>query len=686
MNLLEENPFDLTKASDFTNTQINDYWVDMVAKDKKGLIDLIKPRSVMPMIILGSKGCGKTHLMRYCSEPVQLMRNNNDIIETIKNERYLGIYIRADALNAGRFFGKNQNNEIWYNIFSYYFELWLSLHLLEIINKVIKKTNNKQERDIVKLISKLISNKVDIIETMDSLIKSLEDNKKNIDRIVNNCAITRKIEKFDIVFSPGDMLFGVPEIINSRIDILSDTIFIYLIDEIENFSEEQQIFINTLIRFRRGMTSIKIGARLYGVKTYNTSYPSNEKIKVGAEFEEINLDKFMRNEKKYSLFIKKLVIKRLKIYNNNISLDKSININSFFEVIDSDKYYSNETIKIVTTRNKKPNERIYFNKLKENIKKYTLEKRINRIIENLIIPEYPLLEKLNIYIFYQSFLKKDIDLVELSEKIKYVAGLFITTNGKQKSKTYYQSYQHFNNDLLAQLYREYERSIPYAGFETIIQLSQGAPRNTLSILKNIYRWAVFNGEEPFGTRKISIKSQTEGIADTAEWFWDDAQLDNNGNLIRIAINNLAVLFRYIRYSFKPTECDLSSFSIDIDILSKNARETIKNAENRSFILCQKNGRNGKNSQKINYSFQLAPILTPKWGLSQRRGGTIELSTELAEAIFCASKEKFNIEIKKRLKSVSFEFNRNLETKINKNQIDENIENYYIGELFDDLEN
>ena len=685
MNILEENPFDLTRASDFSNTQINDYWVDMVAEDKKGLIDLIKPRAIMPMMLLGSKGCGKTHLMRYCSEPVQMMRNNNNIIETIKNEKYLGIYIRADALNAGRFFGKGQNDEVWFPIFSYYFEIWLSLHLFESLNKLIKNSYNRQEKDIVKSINKLISTKFDTIETIEDLINSFEENKKNIDRIVNNCAITREIEKFDIIFSPGEMLFGIPEIIKNKIDILSDTMFIYLIDEIENFSDMQQVFINTLIRFRRGMTSIKIGARLYGIKTLDT-YPLNEGIREGAEFEKINLDKFLRNEKSYSSFIERLLLKRLELYNNGVSLKKITDINNIFQEIDSEKYYRAETLKIVSTRSNEPSKRIYFIKLRENIEKYTTEKRLDEIISNLIVPDFPLLEKLNIYIFYQKFLKEGIDLVEISEEIKCNANLFISTNGKNDSKKYYQCYQHFNNDMLAQLYREYERNIPYAGLETIIHLSQGAPRNTLSILKNIFRCATINGEESFSPKKISIKSQTEGIADSAEWFWEDAHLDNCGNPVRIAIENLAVFFRSIRYCFKPTECDLSSFSIDIDILSEKARETIRNAENRSFILRQTNGRNSKNSQEINYSFQLAPILTPKWGLSQRRGGTIELSKELADAIFGGSKEKFNIELKKRLKSVSFEFNKNIDGKISKNKLNKDVENYYIGELFDEYQN
>jgi len=674
MNIFEENPFDLTKASDFSDSEIYNYWVDVTAKNNKGLIDLIKPNSVMPMMLLGSKGCGKTHLMRYCSEPVQLMRNNNDIITTIKNDGYLGIYFRAEALNAGRFLGKGQDDDKWYSIFSYYFEIWLGLNLLEIVNKIIKEISNIQEKEILMSILKIINTDRNNIDTIDDLIILFEKNKKNIDRIVNNCAITRKLEDFDIMFSPGDILFGIPEILNNKINILSKTLFLYLIDEIENFSEMQQIFINTLIRYRRGLTSIKVGARLYGIKTLNTH--SGEKIKEGAEFVKIEFDKIFRNENNYTHFIKDLIIKRLEL-NNKIFSNKTVDINNYFEEIDSDNYYSKETLKIVSTRGNNPDERVYFSKLKENILKYTKEKRINTIISNLIIKDFPLLEKINIFIFYKYFLKP-IDLVLLSENIRDSAKLFISSNKQTNSIKYYQKYQHFNNDMLAQLYRDYKRSIPYAGLATIIHLSQGSPRNTLSILKNIYRRAKFNGEEPFQEKRISVKSQTEAITDTSEWFWDDVQLDNNGIRIRIAIENLSVFFRNIRYCFKPTECDLSSFSVNLNTLLEEARETVLNAENWSFIIRQKKGRNSKNSQEINTSFQLAPILTPRWGLSQKRGGTIELSSDFANAIFGDSKEIFNNELEKRLTNVSFEYKKISE----KHLIDEE-NSYYNGDLFNE---
>jgi hypothetical protein len=61
-----DNPFSVTRAADFTDEQIDQYWVDL-ADGGGGFLELIKPRSAMPMLILGGKGSGKTHIMRYLS-------------------------------------------------------------------------------------------------------------------------------------------------------------------------------------------------------------------------------------------------------------------------------------------------------------------------------------------------------------------------------------------------------------------------------------------------------------------------------------------------------------------------------------------------------------------------------------------------------------------------------------------
>ena len=129
---LHENPFDLNRASDFSDAEIAEHWVDF-SNAPGGLLGILKPTLRLPMLLLGGKGSGKTHLMRYCSAPVQAARRDNDLLKAVEQDGYLGIYIRADGLNTDKFSGKGQTEEFWAPIFSMYFELWLATSLVEIV-------------------------------------------------------------------------------------------------------------------------------------------------------------------------------------------------------------------------------------------------------------------------------------------------------------------------------------------------------------------------------------------------------------------------------------------------------------------------------------------------------------------------------------------------------------------------
>ena len=63
------NPFDINKAVDYTDQDIFRYWVDI--NENAGFSGILKPNTLMPMIIEGSKGSGKTHIMKYYSYELQ---------------------------------------------------------------------------------------------------------------------------------------------------------------------------------------------------------------------------------------------------------------------------------------------------------------------------------------------------------------------------------------------------------------------------------------------------------------------------------------------------------------------------------------------------------------------------------------------------------------------------------------
>ncbi|MDP2200828.1 MAG: hypothetical protein Q8K07_02325 [Methylicorpusculum sp.] len=632
-NRIDENPFDLTKASDFSDFQILNYWVDLASDHGGGLLSILNPKLIMPMMLLGGKGSGKTHLMRYCSSSVQAMRTNNNLFHAVQNEGYLGIYVRANGLNVGRFSDKGLSEDIWQSIFCFYFEVWLSMNLMIAVQNYLASDNAPILSDFE--FSRKVSLLFDIpissdLSSVDSFIQYLSHIQKNIDFSVNNCALKRSIDVV-ISFSPGKLIFGIPRLLSELIPDLTDTVFVYLIDEVENFSVNQQRFLNTLIRYREGNASIKIGARLYGIKTFDT-LGANEPIKQDSEYERVELDSFLRKpEANYKRFVERLIECRISLHNLPIPSD---GISGCFEKLNTEYYYKELTLSLLSSYDSNNNERPYISKLYRHITQVLgkgSEDTANEIIAKIRVVEYPLLEKLNILQLYKRWGNAQ-EMLRAAQEIQLDCANFLQL-GKIGSTKYAQVYQHFDSDLLAQLYRDCKRKVVYCGLDTLIHLSQGIPRNLLGILKQIYRRSLFSGERPFSGGVISISSQTEGVMDSAAWYWDDAQPDCDGFEVREAIEALAILFRMVRYSEKPAECDLCTFSIDFNKLTQQSRRILLSAENWSYLIRIRDGSKNKNDKSVDYKFQISPMLAPKWGISAHRRGTIEIQSELGNAIF-----------------------------------------------------
>ncbi len=625
------NPFNITKAVDFSDQEINDYWVNYPSG--KGFIDLIKPESPMPMLILGGKGSGKTHLMRYFSYTIQKIRHDHDVVEGLRKDGYIGIYLRCAGLNAARFSGKGQGEEVWSAVFSYYMDLWLAQLVLTTVKDALSNRPElaKAETSICQQIVDLFDHSdLSHLKRMQDIVVFLHKLQREVDTAVNNCAINSKLD-VRILTTPGKLVFGIPQIMSQKLTSFTNIQFLYLLDEFENLSENQQKHINTLIRDKEIPCSFKIGARLYGIKTYRT-YSANEENKEGSEFEYLFLDDQLRTKKHYRKFAKSLIIRRLSEAGCISVEDKNMDViakslESFFEMFTKGIFSKIETNFVVNKY--KQTERPYFKSLRKKLEegfrnKVTIgissEKDIDIIIKNLTVHDYPLLEKTNIFLLYKD----------------WYAGKQLPQSATTVSKEcrYSEVFKHFRGDLFAQLLRDCNQKQRYLGIDTYIDMSSGLPRNFLIILKHIFKWSVFNGENPFQKEKISISSQQKGIKEASEWFFRDARMvGSEGENIQNSISRLATLFREIRFSDKPTECSLSTFSTDISKVSLEAKRTIIMAEKWSLLIKISRGQRDRNTKRVDVKYQLNPMLSPQWDLPVYRRGAIALTTEEANALF-----------------------------------------------------
>jgi hypothetical protein len=632
---LLENPFERTKATEYTDDQIKNYWVDLPNGK-----DLLRPMSPTPIVVRGSKGSGKTHLLRYCSYQIQKATHGNDLRKAVKQNRYLGIYFRGKDINVGRFRDKGQPASVWADVYPYYLDLWLAEITIGALIDFLAghESGPAQERRIcADAVKCFVDFPHDPPESLAALKAILADFRREVDRQVNNSALTRTLS-VQILSTKGHLVFGVPAAAAKHVPELASTRFLYLIDEIEELTIDQQKYLQTLMRNRADPCSFRLGVRLYGLRTLDTD--SGEQNRAGSEFEFLNLDQMIRDKPSaYNDFARKLCQQRLVQAGFVRDLAKPQQLDSFFQQVQAGKHHVLETAPLVAKFTDR--ERPYFARLKKQLetaikgqkrpKGVSDPEQISEVIATLKCDEYPLLEKLNILTFYQEWYRSH-DLIAAAKHVQAACREFIETESTPKK--YAQRLSHFKSDLLAQLYSECGGKRPvYAGLDTFVEMSQGVPRYLLTTLKNIFKWSVFYGEQPFSSHPISLRAQQKGIADSAEWFFEDAQSDDAGPAVRNCVQRLAELFREVRFSDKPSECSLVTFSFDEKDVSAKCRQAIEQTENWSFLIHVPRGQLDRNSERVDKKYQLNCMLAPKWGLPIARRGAIKLSTELMNSIF-----------------------------------------------------
>lgn len=657
MTMNINNPFDITKAVDYTNEEILKYWVDLDGDD---LMSIMKPYSAMPMIIKGSKGSGKTHIMKYYSYELQKIRSRNENIPLdnyLNNHKFIGVYIRCSGFNAEQFCGKGVSEDLWKMLYTYFWELWIGERLISLLidlhHDCILESFN--ESHLVKLIINLFLKPVDCEYTLDALrTLFLKLQKEVIYEIQNFIFTLQEHPEVQILLAANSLTYGIPNILSQQVPFFNNKRIIYLIDELENFSETQQQLIQSLIREKPIVCTFRVGSRPYGIKTYQTL--GGEINHEGEEFELISLDDELRTNARYSEYVTKICEKRL--INSSIEILENFSLEKMIENQDV------EDILNLVYAKKDSQSRSYLKRIEANLKtyiRYSNNLNVQDILDKLSFADDPIIERTNVYLLYRrlkDFKRSDKRLLEEVVAIQKSALLYYTKKDPTTEHAIFlEKYKH---DVVNTIAREGRVKIPYNGLERLIILSSGTPRTILRILKTAFNKQYFNtGKMPFEKgQKLSIKAQNEAIDDTAEWFFEENRIPASVGRPTDAIVRLGSYLQSIRFSDLPPECSINIFALDVIGLSDVARETFEKLVKYSYII-EHSERRIKNSNNKVLVYQLNSILIPRWELSLGKRGLIYLSSEEANLIFDESKKQNFEEYKReKLKKYNFPFGQN----------------------------
>ncbi len=649
------NPFSITKAVDLNDQQIENLWVKSIGDvEISTLQELDHPISPMPTFILGAKGSGKTHLMRHQAFELQKLRyesSGRSLRDGISDDGYIGLYLRCSGLQSSRFTGKRQSEELWSELFSYYFELWLAQHMLYVASDLgLGRTDGDEEALVIQILDLFDQAPMPEKKTLGDLTDCLGNLQKQLDYEINNCLLKGSLD-VQITATRGKLIFGIPDVFAKRYSFLSDVLFAYDIDEFENLSEYQQIHINTLIREREPPTTFRIGSRTYGVRTHMTNSGGEANLS-DSEFQEIQLDfEFRSHKPQYREFSRALIAKRLADGPSSPSEGNATNfLNQYF--VQFDRSWNNLQWEQHLGLIGKPSvERPHFGRLRKVLASRDCDEHFEGAVENFSVPGRPLVEKLNILLLFQAISRKqEPDIAEIIRDIGTMCQRFL--EGVDKAK-YANLLQLYSDDLAAQLLRENDQKQIYSGVDAFISMSAGIPRALLTVLRSTFEWAVFQDEGPFDGGVISLSSQRRGVIDASNWYFNNMRkAGDDGLAIQSSVDRLSNIFRINRYGDKPVEVSLTTFSVSEQDMNAEALEILKLGEARSFLHRIAGGHRDKNSERILSKYQLSPMLSPRSDLSLSRRGTLALGPDAANVIFqpglSADYDRFTREFRSRV--------------------------------------
>lgn len=651
------NPFDITKAVDYTDSDIYKYWVDL-GDDNQGFEGLIKPDTLMPMIIVGSKGSGKTHLMKYFSYELQKIRcqaEARSMQEGLAREKFIGIYIRCSGFNSDKFNGKGVNAEIWSILHSYFWELWVGERLVNVLIDLRENgsINEVNEEEIVNDITSMFLKKKEGIKTFEALNDYFIELQREVDYQVQNFMfLGLECPEVEVLLTTAKLTYGIPSLLKEKIPFFKNKYILYLIDELENFSAEQQQLIQTLIREKPVACTFRVGTRPYGVRTLKTLRGVEENHD-GAEFEAVVLDEFLRNYKYYPKYVTDILINRLR--NSGISLPRDFSLESLFE-----EQTNNEILKLVASK-KDRQSRSYMATLETKLNKIPLQKKvIAEIMSNIAYPDDILIERTNVFLMYSAIKdnkERSIDIyVNASKKIAQSAKSYAVDGSRDNLHA--TKLEKYKQDLVDTLAREGRVEIPYNGLSKLIELSCGTPRTILCLLKAAFNNQYYNtGKVPFEEgRKLTVKSQRIGIESTYDWFFEENRIPSIAQARATdAIMRLGDYLRKARFADLPPQCSINIFTLNAGELSPNARMVFEALLSYSYIV-QTDERRQINSDNKTHVYQLNKILYPKYELALSKRGSINFTPEDAECMFnLEMKTDYDIFVDRKMKSYNFPF-------------------------------
>jgi hypothetical protein len=264
------------------------------------LPELMTPR---PCVLVGGRGTGKTTVLRGLSYEGQFVLTGRDA-RRIPDWKHYGIYLRVNTNRVMAFTGSEINEALWIKLFGHYLNLLLCDQVVRFLVWFRLYTSLEFDLEPRRAADIAASLHLGSTSSIRELAENLTSARLKFEAFINNVADS-PTPSLSLQGAPVDALFEAI----TELPPFKSKAFFFLIDEYENFTNNQQQVVNTLIKHSGQWYTFKIGVRELGWRVRST-LNENEQLISPADYVRINIVERLEGDA-FKLFAKSVCNSRL---------------------------------------------------------------------------------------------------------------------------------------------------------------------------------------------------------------------------------------------------------------------------------------------------------------------------------------------------------------------------------------
>lgn len=606
MNNTYRNPFVECTARDMSYEEVFNFWCSPFGYSRLDEKQLFSSHT--PLIVEGARGSGKTMILKYlsyfCQKEIALDNKEENVIDYICEKGGIGFYYRYNADFDKLISGLACSKESKKTLFSYYYELFLSLEIINVLEDIQHNCyiDLSEINELIVQICKILA-----IEkhSFDEIKSTIIDWTYELDAWIRNYKYHSNAEaSLNNIIHGYDIVLKICNSMKSIISKFKNVELLILIDEYENVKYFHEI-TNTWIKKvdNRAPYSYRIGTRPQGIATYNTEF--SEEIRNGRDY--ILCPLVFGDISRYKKFVKEVTYRRL----NRVDFFRDNDLTEITKILGIREKFDEEASRIVQNKSDDIFDKLHI----------AVDARIYLKNEN-----NPLMQMLNIVWYLRGkqpeFIKKVQDAYVLGNIDKHSNDIILKEAYKYKLD-YSDKYR---LQLLCVLCGLYRVKKSYYSFNTFVYLSNGVVNDFISLCRNtFYRLDEVDLERMKRGECIPIKIQTKGAEDTANEQLNQIQVtDEYGSEMYNFAMNMGNKFEKMHKDIKSKYPETTQFAFDneAEIDADQRSREIKKCMIKWGVIQQKSRR-----QRISIGMKKGTIYTlnrvyiPIFNMSYRtRGG------------------------------------------------------------------